>query len=338
MGRSTVEALLSEQEGVVSRRQVMARGMDDTFIETMLRRREWARVHNGVYVNHTGPLTFLQRTWAAVLFYWPAALCHESAVAVHGGRVVRTAARDGDAVLPVVHVAVSHGRRVSRQPGVRVHRFHDLDRYLAPARMPPRVRLEHALLDMASDATSEDAAVAILGHGCQSWATTADRLVDALQLRPKLKRRRLLLTLLQDVAAGTYSALERRYLTDVERPHGLPTGKRQRLVKQGRTSAYRDVEYLSVGLVVELDGRLGHEPTADRWKDLDRDIHTVITGRLTVRVSWGQVLDPCRLAAAVARLLHARGWRGQARACHGGCPVVRGDFPADTAEESPRTA
>jgi len=54
MGRSTVEALLAEQEGVVSRRQVLAHGLDDSFVETMLHRREWSRVHHGVYVNHTG--------------------------------------------------------------------------------------------------------------------------------------------------------------------------------------------------------------------------------------------------------------------------------------------
>jgi len=100
------------------------------------------------------------------------------------------------------------------------------------------------------------------------------------------------------------------------------------VVKQGRTSAYRDVEYLSAGLVVELDGRLGHELTVDRWNDLDRDIDTAVTGRLTIRASWRQVLQPCRLAAAVARLLQARGWRGQPRPCSDGCPVVRGDFSA----------
>ena len=42
-------------------------------------------------------------------------------------------------------------------------------------------------------------------------------------------------------ASGAYSALERRYLVRVERPHGLPTGARQRRVPDGwRTTYFRD--------------------------------------------------------------------------------------------------
>ena len=42
-------------------------------------------VHPGVYVNHTGELTWLQRAWAAVLFAWPAALSHDSALRAADG-------------------------------------------------------------------------------------------------------------------------------------------------------------------------------------------------------------------------------------------------------------
>lgn len=49
-------------------------------IARMVRRRELAVVHPGVYVDHTGTLTWKQRAWAAVLLTWPAALSHDSAV------------------------------------------------------------------------------------------------------------------------------------------------------------------------------------------------------------------------------------------------------------------
>jgi hypothetical protein len=94
-------------------------------------------------------------------------------------------------------------------------------------------------------------------------------------------------TILGDVASGAYSVLERRYLTDVERPHGLPTGMRQRRVSMGRTVAYRDVEYLGLRTLVELDGGLGHESPRDRWADLDRDVDAAVAGDLTLRVGWG---------------------------------------------------
>ena len=75
-----VEELLAVQAGVLSRRQLLALGLADHDIARMLRRRIWATVHEGVYVKHTGEHTWLQRAWAAVLFSWPAALSHGSAL------------------------------------------------------------------------------------------------------------------------------------------------------------------------------------------------------------------------------------------------------------------
>ena len=44
----SIEGLLAEQAGFVSRRQVVACDGDDALIERRLRRREWRRVHLGV--------------------------------------------------------------------------------------------------------------------------------------------------------------------------------------------------------------------------------------------------------------------------------------------------
>ncbi len=75
---------LDRQDQVVSRRQVLACGGNDAQIERLIRRREWARVHRGVYVTHTGPLSWSQRAWAAVLFHDPSALDGRSALAAYG--------------------------------------------------------------------------------------------------------------------------------------------------------------------------------------------------------------------------------------------------------------
>jgi hypothetical protein len=80
-----IDGLLLEQDGIIARWQVLAAGHDDNWIENRLRRREWARVHRGVYVAHTGPVTWRQQAWAALLFYWPAALCGRSAVHLTSG-------------------------------------------------------------------------------------------------------------------------------------------------------------------------------------------------------------------------------------------------------------
>lgn len=88
----TLGHLLELQSGVVARRQVLAAGQTDNDIRRRLRRRAWAQVHPGVYVDHTGALTWLQRAWAAVLFAEPAALCHDSALRADDG----PGRRDGD--------------------------------------------------------------------------------------------------------------------------------------------------------------------------------------------------------------------------------------------------
>ena len=125
--------------------------------------------------------------------------------------------------------------------------------------------------------------------------------------------------------------MEREYLLRVERPHALPAGSRQRRVRIGRSSAYRDVEYVQHDTIVELDGRLGHEAATDRWSDLERDIESAVAGSLTVRLGWGQVLAPCRVAAAVHRVLVTRGWTGRPSGCSPTCPVSR----IDGAEHAP---
>jgi hypothetical protein len=185
------------------------------------------------------------------------------------------------------------------------------------------VRLEQVVLDLVSRSQDELDAVAALCAAVQSRRTTAPRLLSALEARPRLRHRSLLCQILADVAAGTYSVLEREYLLRVERPHGLPRGARQRRVRIGRTSAYRDVEYLQLSTIVELDGRLGHELALDRWDDLERDVDALAAGSTTVRLGWANALQPCRSASAVARILVARGWAGNARPCSPTCLVSR---------------
>jgi hypothetical protein len=114
--------------------------------------------------------------------------------------------------------------------------------------------------------------------------------------------------------------LEHGYLTRVERPHGLPTARRQ--VRESLSgTVYRDVTYDDFGRVVELDGRLGHDRVEDRDRDLDRDLDVAVVGRASVRLGWGQVFRrPCRTAKSIGRWLQAGGWTGRPFRCPE-CPV-----------------
>nr|WP_218861816.1 hypothetical protein [Nocardioides panzhihuensis] len=87
---------LELQDGVASRAQLTWGGYTPNDIRRAIRRRDMQLVHRGVYVTHTGPPTWRQRAWAAVLYAEPAALC---------GPSVLEPSRTEDAAGPI-HVAI----------------------------------------------------------------------------------------------------------------------------------------------------------------------------------------------------------------------------------------
>ena len=298
---------LENQSGVVSRRQLVEGGANDADIRRWVRRKELRRVHTGVYVNHTGPLTWSNRAWAAVLFHWPAALTHESAVN-----------RAGD----VVHVAVDATRSPSRLKGVRVHRLVGLASRVQWNLGPPRVRVEDALLSMCSRTDSRVDALALVSDACRRRLTTPGRLAAELARRPRVRHRRWLLQVLQEAADGVQSLLESSYRRRVERAHALPRPDRQRHERTEDGIVYRDVRYDRYLLVVELDGRLGHELSGDRWDDQDRDLLVAGDDVMTLRLGWRHSeTTPCRTAGRLATVLRRRGWQGRPVGCGPSCTV-----------------
>lgn len=319
LDQDALRRLMRRQSGVVSRRQVMEVGGDDVDIRGMIRRRQWARVHEGVYVDHTGPLTRQQRTWAAVLLHWPAAVHRQTALDLHGVRRDRRTPALDEPVWVIIDAA---RRSPAPVPGVRVERVRGAASWLTSHRWPPRVTVEMALLKVASQRDLAGA-VAVLADACQQRRTDVARLLRALERLGNLKGRASLVAVLRDVAEGAYSVLEHRYLRDVERAHGLPAGRRQARASHGGRAVVRDVTYAAEGLVVELDGRFRHRDLEDKWADLDRDLAAAVDSLMTIRLGWSQVLSPCRVAVALAAILGARGWAGTPTGCCPGCPVTR---------------
>lgn len=106
-----IDDVLRQQDGVISRRQALAAGFQEHEIRRLLRRNEWARVHAGVYVDHTGPPTWSQRTWAAVLYAAPAALCLESALGAETSLIHVAIERQRSTLTEPAGVLVTHPRR-----------------------------------------------------------------------------------------------------------------------------------------------------------------------------------------------------------------------------------
>lgn len=241
----------------MSRRQLRPLGASDHDIARLRRRRALVPVHPGVYVDHNGPLTDQQRAWAAVLYAAPAALCRESAL---------------DESHDPVHVAVDASRRVGDRPGLRVTRVPDLSGRVRWNLGPPRLKVEEAVLQLVDRADRRPDVVRLLTETVNDGLTTAARLRVVVEGRARLRHRRWVMRVLADVEQGSCSVLEHGYLTRVERAHGLPRATRQspRVTESGRE--LRDVEYAAFGLVVELDGRVGHDTWDASGRDSDRDL------------------------------------------------------------------
>ncbi len=144
---------------------------------------------------------------------------------------------------------------------------------------------------------------------------SASDLLVALDERPRLRHRGALRPIIAEVAAGSHSLLELRYLHDVERRHGLPTGQRQRAVD----CEFTDVFY--PGLQVELDGRL-HLVPHQRWRDLDRDNRATLRGESTLRYGWFDIVGrPCAAAVQVLTILRRSQPALTARPCGPACTV-----------------
>lgn len=307
--------LLKAQDGVISRGQALTLGLRPHDLERLVRRRIWARVVPGVFVDHTGPPSWPQQAWAGVLHFGPAALAGSSAV-----RAVNGPGWPGWRPGSAIEVAVAAQRRVSPLEGYRVVRTRDFDHRVQWNCRPPRIRYEEAVIDMAAEAPSDLAATAVLADACGSRRTTAQRLLTGIAGRRRIRRRDWLIGVLNDVAEGTCSVLEHAHLTRVERAHGLPRGRRQAPETVGGRRMFRDVDYPDQRLVVELDGRLFHDSTGQRELDLERDLDAAVDGRESIRLGWGQCTDrACSTAEKLAVVLRARGWSGLPTRCGPDC-------------------
>ena len=151
---------------------------------------------------------------------------------------------------------------------------------------------------------------------------TAQLILTALACRRRMRWRADIVRALEITAKGAHSLLEHRYVTRVERPHGLPRGTRQRVVSRSGAHQYQDVSYDDYLVVVELDGLAAHPPES-RWRDMRRDNINTSNGVATLRLGDVDVSGRnCESATLVGQTLQRRGWRGTLRRCGCNCRAL----------------
>jgi len=293
----------------------MDSGLTRDIVRSRVRQGSWQRLYPGVYATFSGPVPRPAVLWAAVLRGGPGAMLSHGTAAELSGLT--------DKPSGLIHLTLPASRQTIAVPGTVVHRSRRADQARHPALAPPRTRIEETVLDLAGAAASIDDACAWIAGAVGRGLTTQARLRDAMALRGRMCWRSELSEMLSADQAGVHSALERRYLTGVERPHALPHGIRQAQVRRGLRTEYRDVLYEGYYLAIELDGRVAH-PVERRWADIHRDNAAAADGVLTLRYGWLDVTQrPCWVAAQVARVLSRRGYTG-ARPCSPACAVGAG--------------
>ncbi len=299
-----LRAQAAGQAGLVTRAQVLEAGLGVEGLRWALTSRRWVALHPGVYLTTPGRDDWEVRAVAALLFVGrPAALAGPSAALAWG--LERREPKS-------VHVIVPAGRRASIRQGLEVTRSRRFDERTDDLAWPHRTTVEHTVLDLGMRSPL-DRVLALAARACQQRLTDEPRLAVALAGRPDQTHRALLRECLTDVADGAESAAEVRYIRDVERAHGLPTALRQQHIGSGRRC---DNLYETEQVVLEVDGRIGHEGWGARVRDGIRDRGSARQGRVTVRVFWTDVaVTPCELAAEVGDLLRGRGWPGLLRPC-----------------------
>ena len=306
-----VRASLITQHGVLTRAQALDAGMTDKAIVARLRTGRWQRLQRGVYATFSGEPPRPALVWAAVLRGGPDAVLSHQTAAELSGLLAKPE--------PLIHLTVPSCAPVDRIPGVVVHYSRRLAHARHPALEPARTRIEETVLDMGQAAGTLDRALGWIFLACGSRRTTAERIVAAMSLRPRMRWRADLAMALDVAREGVHSVLEFRYVNHVERPHGLPVGTRQHPVRRGGRRQYQDVLYEAFGVVVELDGRAAHPDEFPR-RDTRRDNANIAAGQVTLRYTWADVTErTCSAAGEVAGALMRRGWLGAPRRCGRTC-------------------
>ncbi|MDO5503258.1 MAG: hypothetical protein Q4G67_08810 [Actinomycetia bacterium] len=306
-----VAGLARRQAGVLCRRQ-LTEHLSDEAIEWRLASGRWQRIMPGVYATHAGEVTWEMRAHAAVLYCGKDAVLALDAAGYLHGFITRQP--------QVITVAVPHSRKVRRVPGLKVVRRRQLQSATRKG-FAVTTAVESVLDCAASPLFTERDVICLVADAVRARAATEDDLAAGLAGRARHPHRRVIALAIGDVAEGAESGLEILALRDVIRAHGLPEMTMQQPVDGGRLR--RDFENEEYRVVLELDGRVGHEGS-DRLRDLRRDRQASSSGRITLRAGWvDAATDPCELAWDLFGTYRSRGYRGALLSCGLSCSAGR---------------
>lgn len=280
---SAVWDLQRRQHGVVTRSQLLARGLSPKAILHRCRSGRLHPLHRGVYAVGRPQLDQRGVWMAATLACGPRALLsHRSAAALW--RIVGPL--DGP-----IDVTVPTETRRDRD-GIHVHRLAEPEARSAHPLLLPYARNVAEIPVTNPVATVVDIATCLTTGRLEAAVNEADHreLVSQEELRSAIEgwRRpgaRQLRNLLDDAAAILATTRLERLFVPLVTEAGLPLPQGQEQLGPNRV----DFFWPQLGLIVETDSLRYHRTNFRQSADKRRDNENILRGRLTLRFTHGQI-------------------------------------------------
>lgn len=303
--RQVATSLASARDGVASRAELRAQGIDRWAVAGEVRARRWALHGRETVAVHTGALSRVALAWRAVWEVGRGAVI-DGVSALHAAGLTNF---DDDRV----HVSVDHDQQVRPIAGVTVHQVRGALHHDTVGVGLPRVRLPVATVRAAQWAASDRQAALVVCMAVQQRLVRAQDLCSVRWPGAHYGRTAYVRQLIRDVADGAHSLGELDFAR-LCHERGLPEPARQ-VVREGPFGrVYLDVRWRDCPLVVEVDGaqhRLGLAVSSDnlRRNALAIGGETVLTIDLVgFRVRTTEFMD--QVVAAHRRLTSGLGVQG----------------------------
>jgi putative AbiEi antitoxin of type IV toxin-antitoxin system len=296
---AAIAKIAARQHGNVTRRQLIALGLNDNAIAHRIKLGRLHRAHRGVYAVGRPATTALERAMASVLACGRGALLsHASAMTLYGFWT------RWDSPFEVTV------RTVHLRAGIRIHRSRtltkrDIKTHLGiPVTSPART-----IFDVAPRMTDKQLARAV-NDGLLSEHLSRSHLAELLNRHPADRLTEFVTT--RD--GPTRSDWEREF-PPFCKAHRLPDPVMSTIVAGHEVDAFWPDEKL----IIELDSWLYHSSRASFESDRDKDADTLAAGYPTVRITWERMHDrPTREADRLHQIVAA-----QRRLLSRGSPPVR---------------
>jgi len=264
-----IAEIAARQNGNITRRQLLALGVDDGGIAWRVSIGRLFRVFRGVYSVGRPATTAYERAAAAVLACGPgAALSHSSAMALWGYW------RHWDKPFEVTVVG---DRRTS---GIRVHRSTTLRRRDVTTQLGIRVTTPARMLIDMSPRLKDKGLKRTVNNALNSPWMSEDQLADTLARHPTAPGTKRIAKLIGLAGTPTRSGWEDDFPVFCAK-YGLPAP----VMGQPFHGYILDALFVAEGVIVELDSWRFHGGKPAFETDRERDADTLAHGLVTVRIT-----------------------------------------------------